>query len=336
MDRLEACIEDAGEPLENLLSAMPCVLDDRVFIWFKSVKSHIKTWRDFKKRFRERAKGERIAPYINSLRYIVTHFKVPPSERELMETPYRNLFPEYRRAMADKVIDTMDDIEKYGKYWERQKEMNSRYVPPPTADKMRVPGAAPYIETGGKAKVAVGGSREETEAAATGAETPEHKPTKTERRREANQPPRGPAKPLDEAENAITVKLSAMQISPEEESATAAAAQLPVPPSIRPRYGILTNTANRENRGNNWRNQSTEQGQGTGPGVGQPPAPPDHSNGYTPWLHISRGDSSEPVTCARQPGTEHQYARKWSATVAIRRDTRSGVVLIALLHRQAQ
>ena len=30
LDRLEACVEDAGEPLENLLSAIPCVLDDRV------------------------------------------------------------------------------------------------------------------------------------------------------------------------------------------------------------------------------------------------------------------------------------------------------------------
>ena len=148
LDRLEACIEDAGEPLENLLRAMPCVLDDRAFIGFKTMKSHIKTWRDFKKRFREQyvteydrvdllddlhkrtqAKGERIAPYINSLRYIVTHFKVPPSERELMETAYRNLLPEYRRAMADKLIETMDDIERYGKYWERQKEMNSRCPP---------------------------------------------------------------------------------------------------------------------------------------------------------------------------------------------------------------
>ena len=81
------------------------MLGDRAFIWVKTVKPHIKTWEDFKKRFREQsvtesdradllndlhkrtqAKGERIAPYINSLRYIVTHFKVPLSERELMET----------------------------------------------------------------------------------------------------------------------------------------------------------------------------------------------------------------------------------------------------------
>ena len=194
LDRLETWIEDAGELLENRLSAMPCMLDDRAFIWFKTVKPHIKTWRGFKKRFREQyvtecdradllddlhkrtqAKGERIAPYINSLRYILTHFKVPPSERELMETAYRNLLPEYRRAMADKVIETMDDIKRYGKFWERQKEMNSRYVPPPSANKMRLPGAAPYIEARGKMRVAAGVAMEETEAATASSETTERK-----------------------------------------------------------------------------------------------------------------------------------------------------------------
>ena len=67
-------------------SAMPCVLDDRAFIWYKTVKPYIKTWRDFKRKFRVQyvtkydradllddlnkriqAEGERIAPYINCL-----------------------------------------------------------------------------------------------------------------------------------------------------------------------------------------------------------------------------------------------------------------------------
>ena len=125
--------------------------------------------------------------------------------------------------------------------------MNSRYLPPPTADKMRVPGAAPYIETGGKANVAAGVSREETEAAATNAGTPDHKPTKKELKRIANQPSRGSAKRLENEENAVTAKLSAMQLStPEEEAAEAAAGQQSVPPSSGQRYGILPNTANRE------------------------------------------------------------------------------------------
>ena len=84
--------------------------------------------------------------------------------------------------------------------------MNSRYVPPPKADKMRVPGVAPYIETGGKMKMAAGVAREETEAATTNRET-EKKPSKKELKRGANNPPRGPAKTADEGENTLTAKL---------------------------------------------------------------------------------------------------------------------------------
>ena len=53
LDRLEACVEDSGEPLENLLSVMPCLLDDGAFISYKTVKPYIKSWRDFKRRFRD-------------------------------------------------------------------------------------------------------------------------------------------------------------------------------------------------------------------------------------------------------------------------------------------
>ena len=42
----------------------------------------------------------------------------------------------------DKIVGTLDVMEKYGSRWERQKDLNSRYTPPPTADKVRVKGAA--------------------------------------------------------------------------------------------------------------------------------------------------------------------------------------------------
>ena len=61
-----------------------------------------------------------------------------------MKIAYRNLLTEYRRAISDKVIDSLDDIERYSKRWERQKELDQRYIPPAPADKMRVPGGAYY------------------------------------------------------------------------------------------------------------------------------------------------------------------------------------------------
>ena len=94
--------------------------------------------------------------------------------------------------MTDKVIETMDDIEKYGNYWERHKEMNLRCVSPSSADKMRVLGAAPYIETGGKMKVAAGVAKEETEAATatSSPKTMEHKMSKKDLKRGTSNPPR--------------------------------------------------------------------------------------------------------------------------------------------------
>ena len=44
--------------------------------------------------------------------------------------------------MSDKVVDTLDDIKRYGKRFEKQKAIDSHYVSPPPADKMHVPSAA--------------------------------------------------------------------------------------------------------------------------------------------------------------------------------------------------
>ena len=49
---------------------------------------------------------------------------------------------EYRNAMSDKIVDILDAMEEYGRRWERQRDLNSRYVPPPTAVKVRVNGDA--------------------------------------------------------------------------------------------------------------------------------------------------------------------------------------------------
>ena len=81
----------------------------------------------------------------------MTTFSRLPPERELARIAYRNLHLEYRRAMSDKIVETLSDIEYYGQLWEEQKELDSRYSPPPTADKMRVNEAA--FEPSLKAKI---------------------------------------------------------------------------------------------------------------------------------------------------------------------------------------
>ncbi|OXU20251.1 hypothetical protein TSAR_002102 [Trichomalopsis sarcophagae] len=73
-----------------------------------------------------------------------------PSPRESIA--YRNILSEYRKAVGDKLIDSLEDLEKYGRRWEKQQDLDSRYAPPLPAEKMHVPGAA---YTGGVNKLKV-------------------------------------------------------------------------------------------------------------------------------------------------------------------------------------
>ncbi|CAB0029725.1 unnamed protein product [Trichogramma brassicae] len=91
---------------------------------------------------RTQAKGERISSYLSCFEYIVSRFSKPPPENELLTIAYRNLLPEYRHAMADKIIESFKQLERLGRLWERKKEIDMRYALPAPAERMRVPGGA--------------------------------------------------------------------------------------------------------------------------------------------------------------------------------------------------
>ena len=171
LERLTECVESTDIPVIDILRALPCVILEHAARWYRTIKNDVYTWENFERAFRSRflkrydredlladlrqrtqGKGEKIAAYLTNFRYIITRFARPPPEHELARIAYRNLHPEYRKAMSDKIIETFSDIEYYGQLWEEQKELDSRYSPPPAADKMRVKGAA--FEPSLKAKVA--------------------------------------------------------------------------------------------------------------------------------------------------------------------------------------
>lgn len=91
---------------------------------------------------RTQTEGEKITSYLASFKYIVSRFRHPPFEREQVELAYRKIHPKYQHAIGDKVIESLDDIERYGLIFERQKDLDAKYLPPLNADKMRLPGAA--------------------------------------------------------------------------------------------------------------------------------------------------------------------------------------------------
>ena len=171
-ERLEECREGSTIPDRGILSAIPCIFSKRAGRWYRTIKADLYNWADFKRAFknqftkefdredllddlkrRTQAKGEKIASFITSIRYIVGHFVDPPSEKSIFETAWRNLLPEYRRAMMDKVVENLDDLERFGLIWERQKDLDRRYAPPPPAENFHLAGAG-YSGATGRSKVA--------------------------------------------------------------------------------------------------------------------------------------------------------------------------------------
>ena len=94
----------------------------------------MRTWREFKRAFcrrfekqydridllddlnkRTRGKGERMEEYNAALKYIVLRFpSEPPSRRELVDTAYRQLLSEYHRAMSDRYIGSLAEVNPMG------------------------------------------------------------------------------------------------------------------------------------------------------------------------------------------------------------------------------
>ncbi|KAL7304194.1 hypothetical protein TKK_0003390 [Trichogramma kaykai] len=156
LDQLNKCVSGSGIDGADLLSALPCILTKRASRWFSTAARKITSWSHFEDLFRNQfigeydywdlmfdlqkrtqAKGERISSYLSCFEYIVSRFFKPPPEDELLTIAYRNLLPEYRHAMADKIIESFEQLET-----KRKKEIDMRYAPPAPVERMRVPGGA--------------------------------------------------------------------------------------------------------------------------------------------------------------------------------------------------
>ncbi|MBJ4432522.1 hypothetical protein JGE30_24630, partial [Salmonella enterica subsp. enterica serovar Give] len=103
--------------------------------------------------------------------------------------------------MEDKAIYSLDDVEEYCRRYERRKDLDSRYTPPPPKEKARIPGAAYSGATSSSAKVAV-----VTEA------------VREEKKRE---------EPKPEPKKRKTAKAEASGVEQQEQVALAAAVQVP-------------------------------------------------------------------------------------------------------------
>lgn len=96
---------------------------------------------------RTQAKGEKFSEYLLNIRTIAQHFRKPLKHDELFRIVYRGLTPDYRRYLSNFDIYSLQDLEKSLRRYEKIKEIDKRYIPPPAKDKMKFPSAAPKQST---------------------------------------------------------------------------------------------------------------------------------------------------------------------------------------------
>ena len=159
--KLENGVKSKNIKDKDLFSALPFIFTDAADIWFTSIQNRVKTWKDFKKKFQNRfipeiddedlmdelrkrsqGEGEEISRYLTNMQYIVSRFRKPPAEKTLVRLISENLLPDYGDYLADKSISSLEDIEKYGRKFEKRLERKKRYAAPPSATDSRLPEVA--------------------------------------------------------------------------------------------------------------------------------------------------------------------------------------------------
>ena len=156
--RLDDCKQTNQISGDDLLTALPGVLDEAAGQWYRVNRREIDTWSQFKKAFKQKyvvelkkedvwrelrartqTKGEDIRTFVSNIKCIIGHLRKPPPLRKQLKIARDNLLPEYRRYLLDKEIDDFHTLEKYGKQLERQKELDHRNAHTSMKEKSKIP-----------------------------------------------------------------------------------------------------------------------------------------------------------------------------------------------------
>ena len=149
---------------QDLLRALPSIFAKSALGWYLTTQDDITSWHPFKEfrlqfigaldktdieeelHARTQAKGENITNFLSCPKYIAGHFKRPPPEKKLVKIAYKNILPEYRTALIDKKVTSLQMIKEYGVKLERQMKIDRRQTSPKPRDKMKLQGAA-YVKS---------------------------------------------------------------------------------------------------------------------------------------------------------------------------------------------
>ena len=91
---------------------------------------------------RMQAPEEKVANYLADVRCIIAQFERPPSLAKQLQIVFRNLHSKFRHFLERKSVRNFEDLGKFGVEYERRREIDTRYLPPPPRGKSRIPAAA--------------------------------------------------------------------------------------------------------------------------------------------------------------------------------------------------
>ncbi|XP_051156757.1 uncharacterized protein LOC127278871 [Leptopilina boulardi] len=161
LERLSDCRDCATLSDKDILQTLPIILQGDAIIWFRTLRHELKTWRSFKRAFtneylvkvdneeiidelksRTQGKDERISSYLRSFRVILGHMKYPLDRKRQNKIAFKGLLPEYRRHLDRQKYDSLGQMEKILRKFEKTRSLDEKYVPPPPKEKMLFPSAA--------------------------------------------------------------------------------------------------------------------------------------------------------------------------------------------------
>ena len=193
---LTRCKETYELNFDEIIKALPSVLDDdawqcfrREYQFWKSYEDLVEAFRlqysfeDVQERLRKELEGrtqgpsESISTYLCKVRDLIDQLKPPLSLHEQLDRVYQKLHPSYRMRFDRKDFETFPELQKLGKKEELRRAQDRAYKPPPSLAESSFPSSA-YVplKTPRSGKVAVMGPLERSEMSLIDAPTMEIAP----------------------------------------------------------------------------------------------------------------------------------------------------------------
>ena len=154
LERINDLKQSSNVNNTELLSAMPELLRDTALLWYRNNKHRLISWELFEKEFklnflavdiedalideiRLRTQGEKesLSDYVTALCTLMRRLPTPYTTDQELKLLRKNLRPDYKLFIGDKIIRDVSDLLNIGRLYEKILTESEHYKPPPPVHK---------------------------------------------------------------------------------------------------------------------------------------------------------------------------------------------------------